>query len=295
MKQEILLHVDHLQQWFGKRQVLKDVSFQVYRGESFGLVGESGCGKTTTGRCIMGLYPISSGQILFRGSEITRQKTGEKAIQMIFQDPLASLDPRMTVQELVAEGLIIRGIKDKNRLRQQVMEVLDLVGIPWEYSSRYPHAFSGGQRQRIGIARAIVMEPELLIADEPLSALDVSVQAQIINLLNELQKKLGLTILFVAHDLAVVKYFCDRVAVMRDGRIVELARSEELFANPLHPYTRSLLSAIPIADPRQEKKRVRIPYEPAPREEDCDLYPVWEGHFVDCGKDALANYRQQRK
>ncbi len=279
MSKEILLQVAHLCQSFGKTEVVKDVSFEVYRGEVFGLVGESGCGKTTTGRCIMGLYPITSGEIYFEGRAIGRRKRAEKDIQMIFQDPMASLNPRLTVKEIVAEGLIVNGVKDKKEIEGKVYKTLDMVGLPRGYASRYPHEFSGGQRQRIGIARGIIMEPKLLIADEPLSALDVSIQAQIINLLNDLRKELGLTILFVAHDLAVVKYFSDRIAVMQNGRILELAAADELFADPLHPYTKSLLSAIPIPDPRREKKRVRIPYEPTV-EGEGQLQQVSADHWV---------------
>lgn len=294
MKEEVLLKVEHLCQKFGKAEAVKDVSFEVQKGEVFGLVGESGCGKTTTGRCIMGLYPVTSGQIYFEGRPIVGRKKAEKDIQMIFQDPLASLDPRMTVKEIIAEGLIIGGMKEKAEIEHRVFRVMDLVGLPQAYGGRYPHEFSGGQRQRIGVARAIIMEPKLLIADEPLSALDVSIQAQIVNLLNDLRKQLGLTIVFVAHDLAVVKYFSDRIAVMQSGRILELAPSQELFAHPLHPYTRSLLSAIPIPDPRREKKRVRIPYEPTDREEGTVLRQVWEGHFVDCTEEICQKYRRQR-
>lgn len=279
MKEEVLLQVDGLCQQFGKTEVVKNVSFQVYKGEVFGLIGESGCGKTTTGRCIMGLYSLTSGQIYFEGRSIGGRKRAEKDIQMIFQDPMASLDPRMTVQQIVAEGLIINWIRDKKLIEKKVSQTLNMVGMPQGCGERYPHEFSGGQRQRIGIARAIIMEPKLLIADEPLSALDVSVQAQIINLLNDLRKKLGLTILFVAHDLAVVKYFSDRIAVMRSGEIVELATSEELFAKPLHPYTQSLLSAIPIPDPRREKKRIRILYEPA-AEGEGQLRQISADHWV---------------
>lgn len=278
MSQESLLKVERLCRKFGKTEVVKNVSFEVRKGEVFGLIGESGCGKTTTGRCIMGLYPLTAGEIYFEEVPIGKRKKAVKDIQMIFQDPLASLNPKMTVEQIVAEGLVIGGMKDKKQIRSRVEQTLDMVGLPREYGSRYPHEFSGGQRQRIGIARAIIMEPKLLIADEPLSALDVSVQAQIINLLNDLRKKLGLTILFIAHDLAVVRYFSDRIAVMNDGQIVELATSEELFAHPLHPYTKSLLSAIPIPDPRREKKRVRIPYVAATGE--GQLQQVGAEHWV---------------
>ena len=261
--EDILLKVDHLSQYFGSHKAVDDVSFQIRRGEVFGLVGESGCGKTTTGRCIMGLYPFSAGEITFDGRPILPGSAGgEKGIQMIFQDPMASLDPRMTVQEIIGEGLAIHGCRDRAVLKEKVESVLEQVGLHREVASRYPHEFSGGQRQRIGIARAMVMDPQLLIADEPISALDVSVQAQIINLLEDLRQKKGLTVLFIAHDLAVVKYFCSRVGVMYRGQLLELAAAEDLFAHPLHPYTRSLLSAIPVPDPRAQRRRTRIPYVP---------------------------------
>ena len=270
---EILLEVEGLCQYFGATKAVDDVSFSVRRGEVFGLVGESGCGKTTTGRSIIRLYDITAGNIYFEGQRIAggsrkeRRKAAKNRqlttqIQMIFQDPIASLNPRMTVKEIIAEGLVIQGIRDKAVIDKKVYEILELVGLRREHAGRYPHEFSGGQRQRIGIARAVIMEPKLLIADEPISALDVSIQAQVINLLSELREKLGLTILFIAHDLAVVKYFSHRIGVMHRGKLVELAESEELFRNPLHPYTRALLSAIPLPDPRAEKNRCRMRYDP---------------------------------
>ena len=218
-------------------------------------------------------------------------------IQMIFQDPIASLDPRMTVRDIIAEGLIIRGHKDKEWIDQQVFKILETVGLVSEHANRYPHEFSGGQRQRIGIARAIILNPELIIADEPISALDVSIQAQVINLLNELSEKMGLTTLFIAHDLAVVKYFSHRIAVMYYGKIVELATSDELFRHPFHPYTRSLLSAIPLPDPYNEKKRTRITYNPL-KDHDYTQQPprmqeVYPGHFVYCNDEELAKYKQE--
>ncbi|NLW21230.1 MAG: ATP-binding cassette domain-containing protein [Clostridiales bacterium] len=218
-------------------------------------------------------------------------------IQMIFQDPIASINPRMTVREIIAEGMIIRGIRDKELINRKVHEVLDMVGLVQEHADRYPHEFSGGQRQRIGIARAIIMEPELIIADEPISALDVSIQAQIINLLNDLRKNLGLTILFIAHNLSVVKYFSDRIAVMYYGRIVEMTTSEELFLHPLHPYTKSLLSAIPYPDPLYEKQRKRIPYEPVLAHDYTvdkpELHEIRPGHFVHANQAELARYRAE--
>ena len=281
---EELLKVCGLCQYFGKHKAVEDVSFTVYEGEVFGLVGESGSGKTTTGRSIIGLYDISGGEIFFRGEKLRCKdapRRFKKEIQMIFQDPMASLDPRMTVGESIAEGLIIRGTKNRDEIRQKVAEILELVGLRPEHAGRYPHEFSGGQRQRIGIARAMIMEPKLLIADEPVSALDVSVQAQIINLLNDLRKKRNLTVLFIAHDLSVVKYFCDRVAVMHHGRILELAPARDLFSHPVHPYTRSLLSAIPIPDPERERQRRRILYEPLPPAE-RQMRQISPGHFVFC-------------
>ena len=397
---EVLLSVQHLEQFFkmGKEQLkaVNDVSFDIYKGEVFGLVGESGCGKTTTGRSIIRLYDITGGSVYFKGQRIAagtrsyrqaiedekkalkedlaklttdaekqaRKQQSEKLInemkqqiasakndhkncnkiysekmvkeieakyekllaepnankdellkskkeeitkakneklsnkiQMIFQDPIASLDPRMTVKETIAEGLKIRGIKDKDYIDQEVYKVLDKVGLVSEHASRYPHEFSGGQRQRIGIARAIVLNPDLIIADEPISALDVSIQAQIINLLNDLRKELGLTILFIAHDLSVVKYFSDRIGVMYYGNLVELATSDELFAHPMHPYTRALLSAIPLPDPHIEKNRKRIVYNPLADHDYSQQQPsfreVCPGHFVKCNDEEEERYKKE--
>ena len=370
-EQEPLLRVEHLCQYFKAgsfvTKAVDDVSFDIKKGEVFGLVGESGCGKTTTGRSIIKLYNITSGNVYFKGvricagiksykdelkvtkdpariaelkQEIRKAKIDQKQcdklysrqrvqevkdnylpkiegantpeekqaltaayrealrkakktrlvtqIQMIFQDPIASLDPRMTVREIISEGLVIQGERDKKVLEQKVFEMLEFVGLVPEHATRYPHEFSGGQRQRIGVARSIIMNPELIIADEPVSALDVSIQAQVINLLNDLREKFGLTILFIAHDLSVVKYFSDRIGVMYFGKMVELATSDELFAHPLHPYTRSLLSAIPLPDPIYEKGRKRVTYNPLEehdyREDKPSFREVRPGHFVMCNE-----------
>ena len=397
---EVLLRVENLCQYFkmGKSELkaVDNVSFDIKKGEVFGLVGESGCGKTTTGRSIIKIYDITSGSIYFKGQRICagvrsykdaikadrkelkelkaddpasqqRRKELEESIarnkeeirkanydhknsdklyaktlvkqveeeyapklaaaqndpaelkalkkkyrddlrvakntklvtqiQMIFQDPIASLDPRMTVREIISEGLVINGIRDQAYIDEKVYEILEMVGLVREHAGRYPHEFSGGQRQRIGIARSVIMKPDLLIADEPVSALDVSIQAQVINLLNELRDQLGLTILFIAHDLSVVKYFSDRIGVMYYGNMVELASSEELFAHPMHPYTRSLLSAIPLPDPRAEKKRTRITYNAlAAHDYSVDkptLREIIPGHFVHCNDAEEKAYREE--
>ena len=414
---EVLLKVDHLCQYFrlGRKDLkaVDDVSFEIRKGESFGLVGESGCGKTTTGRSIIKLYDITAGNVYFKGQRIGAGTRGYKdaiaaaradaskkikalraeknvddvrkaaiqeeirkineelgavvdknrallkeakddskdvdkryvesllaaleaeyaqkfqeaqgdaeklsalkkeyqnrcrvakksklvtQIQMIFQDPIASLDPRMTVRDIIAEGLVIKGITDKDYINQKVYEILETVGLVREHADRYPHEFSGGQRQRIGIARAVIMQPEMIIADEPISALDVSIQAQVINLLNDLRDRLGLTILFIAHDLSVVKYFSDRIGVMYFGKMVELADSDELFKNPLHPYTKSLLSAIPLPDPVYEKQRTRIHYNPIAEHDYTVSTPsfreITPGHFVYCNDAEEEKYKQQVK
>ncbi len=389
-KTETLLRVEHLCQYFKTNKAVDDISFDIKKGEVFGLVGESGCGKTTTGRSIIKLYNITSGSIYFKGkriaagtlsfekaisqarldmktatpdrrrelkefissqkeelraaqrdhfrcdklyaneqqleverkykpllaaatdgaleklkaeyaydSRIAQKQRFTTQIQMIFQDPIASLDPRMTVYEIISEGLVIRGETDKRRIEEKVYEVLEMVGLVREHATRYPHEFSGGQRQRIGVARAVVMNPELIIADEPVSALDVSIQAQVINLLDDLRHKLGLTLLFIAHDLSVVKYFSDRIGVMYYGKLVELATSDELFEHPLHPYTKSLLSAIPLPDPYYEKKRRRIKYDPLVEHAyDADkpvMREIVPGHFVQCDEAEFARYTAQRE
>ncbi len=396
--ENVILKVDHLSMHFGKhgfvKKAVNDVSFDVKRGEVFGLVGESGCGKTTTGRTIIRLYDATSGSVYYNGqrvvagtqsykdeikelrkelSDLNKNKpmnlaertaeinarieelmaeiksakddhknynkkcikanielldkeylpkidkaTGaEKTtlqkeykekkriikhtkyitkMQMIYQDPVASLDPRMTVREIIAEGLQIQGIRDKKYIEEQVYKMLETVGLVREHADRYPHEFSGGQRQRIGIARSIIMNPELIIADEPISALDVSIRAQVINLLNDLRNTMGLTVLFIAHDLSVVKYFSDRIGVMYFGDMVELATSDELFAHPLHPYTKSLLSAIPIPDPETEKGRIRIKYNPLVDHEYTTEKPefreVCPGHFVRCTMKEFEKYQE---
>ena len=414
---EVLLKVEHLCQYFrlGRKDMkaVDDVSFEVRKGETFGLVGESGCGKTTTGRSIIKLYNITSGNVYFKGQRIgagtrsykdaisaaradasgkikalraeknvsdarkheiqkeirkineelaavveknralikdaksdskqvdrqyvesllksleaeyakkfdeakgnaeqlkalrkeysNRCRVAKKSrlitqIQMIFQDPIASLDPRMTVRDIIAEGLVINGITDKDYINEKVYEILEMVGLVREHADRYPHEFSGGQRQRIGIARAVIMQPEMIIADEPISALDVSIQAQVINLLNDLRERLGLTIMFIAHDLSVVKYFSDRIGVMYFGKLVELADSDELFRNPLHPYTKSLLSAIPLPDPVYEKQRTRIIYNPIAEHDYSKDTPSFReiapGHFVYCNDAEEEKYKQQIK
>ncbi len=406
---DVLLRIENLCQYFkmgpgNELHAVDNVSFDIKKGEVFGLVGESGCGKTTTGRSVIRLYDITSGSVYFKGQRIcagvraykdaikeakknfeakskelkasgdeksraelasleaqyrktvkemneaiksarydhkncnklyaeaevkrveavydeliasksdvaeiaalTKEKKEKISIakksrimdsmQMIFQDPIASLNPRMTVREIIAEGLIIRGIKDEKYIDEQVYRVLNLVGLVKEHAGRYPHEFSGGQRQRIGIARAIILNPDLIIADEPISALDVSIQAQVINLLNDLRRQLGLTIMFIAHDLSVVKYFSDRIGVMYYGKMVELATSDELFAHPLHPYTKSLLSAIPLPDPNYEKNRKRITYNPlAEHDYTVDkptMREILPGHFILCNDAEFEKYKAE--
>ena len=301
MNGDVLLSVNNLKQYFGagKKQVraVDGVTFDVKKGEVFSLVGESGSGKTTTGRAVIGLYEITDGEILFKGKTIAekgKRRKFHREMQMIFQDPVASLNPRMTIGESVAEGLIIRGGMSSKEIRERVEETLRLVGLRPEYLSRYPHEFSGGQRQRIGIARALIVNPALIIADEPVSALDVSVQAQVINLLKELCEKLSLTVLFVAHDLSVVKYLSDRIAVMRNGKILEQASSDELFAYPLHPYTKSLLSAIPLPDPNLEKGRIKQTFTMPTEGIERAMQEVAKEHFVYCSKDEKINYQKER-
>lgn len=265
-EKEIILSVQHLKKYFpvGKEELLKavdDISFDIYKGETLGMVGESGCGKTTCGRTCIGLYDKTDGQVLYKGKDVHgltgKERTEfKKKVQMVFQDPYGSLDPRMTVSDIIGEGIDVHHLAANKKERQNMIyEYLEMVGLNREHANRFVHEFSGGQRQRIGIARALVVQPEFMVLDEPISALDVSIQAQIVNLLVELQKKMGLTYLFVAHDLSMVKHISDRVAVLYLGSLVELATSEELYENPLHPYTKALLSAIPIPDPFIEQER----------------------------------------
>lgn len=268
---EVLIEVKNLKKYFqvGSKATLKavdDVSFNIYKGETLGLVGESGCGKTTCGRTVMGLYDATGGEIIFDGQDISKfnkkqKKEFTRKAQIILQDPYASLNPRMTVGDIIGEGIDIHNILKGEARQERIYELLQLVGLNKEHASRFPHEFSGGQRQRIGIARALAIEPEFIVCDEPISALDVSIQAQVVNLLIKLQNELGLTYLFIAHDLSMVKHISDRVGVMYLGTMVELASSEELYAKPLHPYTQALLSAIPIPDPDAKGSKDRIQLE----------------------------------
>ncbi len=267
---QVLIQVNNLSKHFniGKNKILRavdDVSFHIYKGETLGLVGESGCGKSTVGRTLLQIYESSAGEIYFDGQKLNAQAgRAEQAVykqnmQMIFQDPYSSLNARMTVLEIVSEGLLVhRPDLSFEERKARVFQLLELVGLQQKYANRYPHEFSGGQRQRIGIARALAVEPKFIVADEPIAALDVSIQAQIVNLLKQLQKERGLTYLFIAHDLSMVKYISDRIAVMYVGQFVELAESETLYRQPLHPYTEALLSSIPLADPKLERSRERI-------------------------------------
>lgn len=301
---EVLLDVEDLHITFGKGkkafEAVRGVSFSVYRGETFGIVGESGSGKTTIGRAIMRIYTPSRGKIIYKGEQISGKisrsldKKVIQEIQMIFQDPMASLNERAKVDYIVSEGLMnIRGksLSEKER-QEKVTRALEDVGLLPEFASRFPHEFSGGQRQRIGIARSLIMEPECIIADEPISALDVSIRAQVLNLLADLQKEKGITYVFIAHDLSVMKYFTDRIAVLHKGRMVELAGTEELIAHPAHPYTKALLSAIPMPDPIKERKKKLTIYDPSIH--DYDVNPpkwteIYPGHFL------LANERELTK
>ena len=303
-EREVLLDVRDLQVHFGsKRKPFKavdGVSFQIYKGETFGLVGESGSGKTTIGRSIIRINPTAGGEIIYKGQKINGKisraldKEVTHQIQMIFQDPMASLNERAKVSYIVAEGLYNHKPRySEEEIGKRVSDALLDVGLLPEFASRFPHEFSGGQRQRIGIARALVMEPDFIVADEPISALDVSIRAQVLNLLSDLQKKRDLTYLFIAHDLSVVRFICDRIAVIHKGKIVELAESEQLFAHPLHPYTRALLSAIPMPDPRSEKNKKLLVYDPSCHDYSVDK-PVWHeiepGHFILGNQKELDEY-----
>lgn len=306
-EREKLIELKDLQISFGtgrKKFVAVDhVNFDIYKGETFSLVGESGSGKTTIGRAILRINPTSAGDIYFKGQKINGKISKEldteviRKCQMIFQDPMASLNERAKVDYIVSEGLInFHLYKDEKEREEKVQKVLREVGLLPEFASRFPHEFSGGQRQRIGIARALIMEPEFIVADEPISALDVSIRAQVLNLLNRLKKDRGLTYLFIAHDLSVVRFISDRIAVIHKGRVVELAESEELFRHPLHPYTKALLSAVPIPDPEIEKKKKLIVYDPSVHDYSVDK-PIWEeilpGHFVYGNQRELDQYRNE--
>ena len=267
MTNEVLVQAKDLCKYFkisGGRMLhaVEGVNLEIHRGETLGLVGESGCGKSTLGRTMMGIYKPTKGKLIYDGKEVDLTDKKErfafaKKAQIIFQDPYASLDPRMTVGSIIAEGMEIHGMYDEKKRQERVAELLDIVGLNREHANRFPHEFSGGQRQRIGIARALAIEPEFIVCDEPISALDVSIQAQVMNLLHELQEKMGLTYLFIAHDLNIVKYISDRIAVMYLGSVVELATSDELYANTLHPYSKALLSAVTIPDPHKEAQKHR--------------------------------------
>ncbi|MBR4878966.1 MAG: ATP-binding cassette domain-containing protein [Clostridia bacterium] len=304
---EKLIEIKDLQVSFGhgrKKFIAVDhVNIDIYKGETFSLIGESGSGKTTIGRAIVRINPVTGGEILYKGRRISGKISKEldreviKNCQMVFQDPMASLNERAKVDYIVSEGLINHKLyKDEADRKEKVDKALREVGLLPEFSTRFPHEFSGGQRQRIGIARSLVMEPEFLVLDEPISALDVSIRAQVLNLLNELKIKKGLTYMFVAHDLSVVRFISDRVAIIHKGRIVELAETEELFTNPLHPYTKALLSAVPIPDPYLERCKELIVYDPSMHDYSTDL-PVWEevkpGHFVYGNQRELEGYRKQ--
>ncbi|SJZ94145.1 ABC transporter ATP-binding protein [Anaerorhabdus furcosa] len=308
MEKNVLLKVDHIKQYFklDKKNIVKavdDVSFEIYQGETFGLVGESGSGKTTIGRSIIRLYNITDGDVVFDGKKITGKISKEdrsfvtRNMQMIFQDPMACLNPRMSVKDIIAEGIDIHKIaKTKEERDELVYKILEKVGLSKEHAGRYPHEFSGGQRQRIGIARALITNPKLVICDEPISALDVSIQSQVVNLLKELQAELGLTYLFIAHDLSMVRYISDRIAVMHKGKLVELAPAEELYVNALHPYTKSLLSAIPKPDPRSEKVRVRHDYEPNEHDYENDkpsMREIKPNHFIYCNDQEFEEYKKE--
>ncbi len=304
-QREILLSVKNMDVCFGKRRnrfkAVNNVSFDIYKGETFGLVGESGSGKTTIGRAIARINPITAGEVWFKGQQINgkisrqldRQVT--RQIQMIFQDPMASLNERAKVDYIVSEGLYSGERISEAERKAKVEKALMEVGLLPEFATRFPHEFSGGQRQRIGVARALIMQPEFIIADEPISALDVSIRAQVLNLLSELQRERALTYLFISHDLSVMRFICDRIAVIHKGVLVELAETEKLFAHPLHPYTRALLSAIPLPDPAREKNKTLEVYDPTQHHYEIDK-PSWieiePGHMVWANEQEAQSYRR---
>ncbi|MBT2639222.1 MULTISPECIES: ATP-binding cassette domain-containing protein [unclassified Bacillus (in: firmicutes)] len=306
---EKLLEIKNLKQYFNMGQpnevrAIDGITFDIFKGETLGLVGESGCGKSTTGRTIIRLYEATDGDVLYKGENVHGKKSKKdlkrfnRSMQMIFQDPYASLNPRMKVSDVIAEGIDIHGLaKSKQERMEMVYELLETVGLNREHANRYPHEFSGGQRQRIGIARALAVQPEFIIADEPISALDVSIQAQVVNLMKKLQREKGLTYLFIAHDLSMVKYISDRIGVMYFGKLVELTTAEELYKNPLHPYTQSLLSAIPLPDPESERTRRRKTYDSNVHQyadgEEVKMREVVPGHYVYCSEKELKQYQQQ--
>ena len=307
MEREVLVKVKDLEVTFGERKkkyvAVKKANFEIYKGETFGLVGESGSGKTTIGRAIMRIIPTSGGEVIYKGEKINGKISKEldqkviKEIQMIFQDPQASLNERAKVDYIVSEGLmnIQKGISEKERKAKVEQALLD-VGLLPEFMSRFPHEFSGGQRQRIGIARALIMEPDFIIADEPISALDVSIRAQVLNLLSDMQKKRQITYLFIAHDLSVMRYITDRIAVIHKGEIVELAETEELITHAVHPYTKALLSAIPMPDPEYEKQKKLLVYDPSMHHYETDK-PDWKeirpGHVVWANEEEFAGYLKE--
>ncbi|HDI0772820.1 TPA: ABC transporter ATP-binding protein [Staphylococcus aureus] len=304
---EVLLSIKNLKQYFnaGKKnevRAIENISFDIYKGETLGLVGESGCGKSTTGKSIIKLNDITSGEILYEGIDIQKIRKRKdllkfnKKIQMIFQDPYASLNPRLKVMDIVAEGIDIHHLATNKRDRKKrVYDLLETVGLSKEHADRYPHEFSGGQRQRIGIARALAVEPEFIIADEPISALDVSIQAQVVNLLLKLQRERGITFLFIAHDLSMVKYISDRIAVMHFGKIVEIGPAEEIYQNPLHDYTKSLLSAIPQPDPESERSRKRFSYiDDEVNNHLRQLHEIRPQHFVFSTEEEAAQLRENK-
>ncbi|REH91090.1 peptide ABC transporter ATP-binding protein [Staphylococcus felis] len=305
-EKEILVEVKNLKQYFNKGKknevrAIDDISFKIYKGETFGLVGESGSGKSTTGKAIIKLNDVTDGQVLYEGINIQNIKKRKdllkfnKKIQMIFQDPYASLNPRLKVMDIVAEGIDIHGLaKDRKDRKKRVYDLLETVGLRKSHANRYPHEFSGGQRQRIGIARALAVEPEFIIADEPISALDVSIQAQVVNLMQKLQKEHGITFLFIAHDLSMVKYISDRIAVMHLGRIVELGTADEIYHNPVHPYTKSLLSAVPQPDPDSERTRKRMIYDvDTSKDEVRSFRSIAPDHYVLATDDEFVTYQNQ--